>query len=42
MRQEVQPTSVWLAQRPVFIKVLLEWLGAPTGPELVAEMLKCP
>jgi hypothetical protein len=38
MRKNVEPRSTWESQRPAFIKVLLDWLGATPGPELVAEM----
>jgi hypothetical protein len=39
MRKELAPRSAWQAQRPAFIKALLEWLHAPTGSEVVAEIL---
>jgi hypothetical protein len=38
MRRKVEPMSAWQAQRPAFIKALLDWLGANPGPELIAEM----
>lgn len=38
MRKELELRSAWQAQRPVFIKALLDWLGASTGPELVAQI----
>jgi hypothetical protein len=38
MTRNVEPRSAWQAQRPAFIKALLDWLGAGPGPELVAEM----
>lgn len=38
MRIELEPRSAWLAQRPVYIKSLLDWLGASSGPEIIAEL----
>lgn len=38
LRKELEPISVWRAQRPTFVKALLEWLGATVTPELVAEL----
>lgn len=37
MMKELGPA--WQArQRPIFIKALLDWLGASTGPEVVADI----
>ena len=37
MRKELGPA--WQAkQRPIFIKALLDWLGASSGPEVMAEI----
>jgi hypothetical protein len=38
MRKNVEPISTWESQRPGFVKVLLDWLGATPGPELIAEI----
>ncbi|HEY1465317.1 MAG TPA: hypothetical protein VGF44_18020, partial [Terriglobales bacterium] len=38
MRKALIPRSAWDAHRPAFVSGLLEWLHAPTGPELVAEI----
>jgi hypothetical protein len=38
MRKELEPRSAWQERRPAFIKALLEWLHAPTGSEVVAEI----
>jgi len=41
MRRELQPMSVWDAQRPAFVKSLLEWAHAPTGSmQMVDELLR--
>jgi hypothetical protein len=37
-RKELEPRSAWQAKRPTFIKGLLEWLGASSGPEIVTEL----
>jgi hypothetical protein len=38
MRQALEPRSAWQDRGPAFVKVLLEWLGASTGPEVIAEI----
>jgi hypothetical protein len=38
VRKELEPRSAWQAQRPVYIKALLDWLGASTDPDVVAEV----
>jgi len=38
IRKEVESRSRWQAQRPGFIKALLDWLGAMPDPEVVVEM----
>jgi hypothetical protein len=40
LRKELRPRSAWQNERPVFIRALLDWLGASVSPELVAEMSK--
>ena len=38
MRKELEPRSAWQAQRPSFIKALLEWLHVPIDPWVVTEI----
>lgn len=38
MRREVESRSAWQTQRPVFIKSLLDWLGASSDPEMVTKL----
>jgi hypothetical protein len=38
MRKELEPRSAWQMKRPGFITALLDWLGASSRPEVVAEM----
>ena len=38
MRQSLEPRSAWQERGPGFVKVLLEWLGASTGAEVIAEI----
>jgi hypothetical protein len=38
MRKDMEPRSAWAAQRPLFIKGLLEWLGSSSGPDIITEI----
>lgn len=36
-REQLEPVAAWQAQRPVFVKALLEWLHAPTEVDVISE-----
>ena len=38
LRQALEPRSAWRKRGPAFVKALLEWLGANTGPDVIAEI----
>lgn len=40
VRKEVQPRDAWKVQRGNFAKTFLEWVGASTEPQSVAEIAK--
>ncbi len=37
-RRELEPLSAWQEQRAVFVKALLDWLGAITDSKMVTEL----